>query len=66
MKKKEQPKKVTKAQAKSHLDSRLGEVTTRWQLAPKADNASTMTKNIKTGIKATKAKPVKVDQPKKK
>lgn len=66
MKKQEKQIKVTKAQAKSHLDSKLGEVTTKWQLAPKADNASTMTKNIKTGTKATKAKPVKVDQPKKK
>jgi len=66
MKKQEKQIKVTKAQAKSHLDSKLGEVTTRWHLTPKADNASTMTKNIKTGVKATKAKPVKVDQPKKK
>lgn len=66
MKKKEQPKKVTKKQAKSHLDSKLGKISTRWHLAPKADNASTLTKNIKTGTKPTKAKSVKVKQPKKK
>ena len=66
MKKQKNQVKVTKTQAKSHLDSKLGSVTTRWQLAPKADNASTMTKNIETGTKPTKAKQVKVDQPKKK